>query len=93
MNASKLIVSSVAALSVVGALTIANAQMSTSPGTAQGDTSTQMNNNRTPQDNGSTVPNTTMNNNTTGGATAPATTVDNAPVANDPTLPAQADRN
>ncbi len=90
MNASKLLVTSVAALSVAGALTIANAQMTSPPSTAQGDTAGQMNN-RAPQDNGSTAPNGTMNN--TPAPTAPATTMDNAPVANDPTLPAQADRN
>ncbi len=88
MNASKFLISSVAALSVVGALSLANAQMNPAPpapGTTQGDTTTQMNN-------GSTAPNSTVNN-------APATTpppdstINNAPTTTDPMLPAQADRN
>lgn len=85
MNASKLLISSVAALSVVGALSIANAQIS-SPGTGA---TTQMDNSRAPQDNGSEAPAPLDNAPTT----TPSTTMDNAPVAADPMLPAQADRN
>ena len=86
MNASKLLISSVAALSVVGALSLANAQqgnqMTSPPAAAQADPNQQLNNN---QDSGTTAPapGGTMNNNT----------MDNAPTANDPALPAQADRN
>ena len=88
MNASKLLISSVAALSVVGAISLANAQqgnqMTNPPAATQADPNQQMNNNNQNATGTTTpTPGGTMNNNT----------MNNAPTANDPALPAQADRN